>query len=198
MTMSYAQPLWLPVERQRHGALPAVAGVVLIGVLSGTGGYLDAEQIAQHIGTGTHLQAALDPQDAATHSGAAIELMSIRETLRLSVAETAQLFKVTRPTIYSWQGGKPPKHQHAERVRAIANALAPHHRLMKAQVGRVAQRAIEGRTTLLQALSAGTDPGQTIGQLAAILTREAMQRERLASRLRGSSSRGAADLDTLG
>lgn len=194
--MSNGQYLWRPVEERRHSALPAVA--VLVGVLSGTGGDLSAAQLLRHVGTGSASHAALDPQ-ASTRAGAAIELRSIRETLRLSVAETAHLFGVSRPTIYSWQDGKAPSLKHAERVRAIANALAPHQRLMVAQVGRLAQRAIEGRTTLLQALSAGTDPEHAIGKLAAILTREAEQREQLASRLRGRNiSRGAADVDTLG
>ncbi len=126
-------------------------------------------------------------------------ISSIRNALRLSVAETAQLFSVSRPTIYSWQNGNPISPENAERLRAMANALTPHLQLLEAQVGRIAHRAIEGRTTLLQALAAGKNADQAISQLTEILLRETTQRERLARRLQGrNGSRGSVDVDALG
>ena len=196
--MTYALPSWHPVEPRRNGLLQNAAAVTLIGVLAGTGGNVNAEQVCKHFGTGSASRSAHDFRAEPVQS-LAVELKSIRNALRLSVAETAQLFSVSRPTIYSWQNGNPISLENAERLRAMANALTPHLQLLQAQVGRIAHRAIEGRTTLLQALAAGTNADQTISQLTEILLREAAQRERLARRLHGrNGGRGAADLDALG
>lgn len=197
--MTYALPSWQPVEPRRNGLWHNAAAVTLIGVLAGTGGNVSAKQIFKHFGTGSASRATLDSQAAEPDQGLAIELMSIRDVLRLSVAETAQLFGVSRPTIYSWLKGNSISPENADRLRAIANALTPHLHVLEAQVGRVARRAIEGRTSLLQTLAAGTSADQAISQLAGILARETAQRERLARRLLDrSGNRGSADLDTFG
>lgn len=183
--------IWQPV-------ICGAAAVTLI-ALAGTGGDVRSDQITRHFGTGSVVASPNAPQVAASRQSLALELKLIRETLRLSVAETAQLFCVTRPTVYSWQNGNPISGENSERLRALASALVPHLNLLHAQVGRVAQRAIEGRTTLLQKLAAGADAHATVAQLVAILSREATQRERLARRLQGrAGNRGAADLDALG
>lgn len=197
--MTYALPSWQPVEPRRNGLWQNAAAVTLIGVLAGTGGDVSVEQVLKHFGTGSASRPAHYSQAAKRDQGLVIELKAIRDALRLSVAETAQLFDVSRPTIYSWQNGNPISPENAERLREITNALTPHLHLLEAQVGRVAQRAIKGRTTLLQTLAAGSSADQAISQLAEILARETVQRERLANRLLGrSGSRGSADLDTLG
>lgn len=197
--MSYALSSWHPVESRRNGLWQNAAAVTLIGALAGTGGNVNAEHVFKHFGTGSASRPAYESRTAEFTRGLALELKSIRDALRLSVAETAQLFRVSRPTIYSWQNGNSIRLDSAERLRAIANALVPHLPLLEAQVGRVVHRSIEGRISLLQALAAGANADQTISKLAEILTREAAQRERLALRLKGrNSTRGSADLDELG
>ncbi len=199
LAMTQALRTWPTYEPRRNGVLHGTAVVTLIGVLAGTGGYVTREQIIKHYGTGSPTDAARALTTTASEQGFAVELELIREALRLSVAETAQLFGVTRPTIYSWQNGKPISPENAERLREIAQALEPHLQIIQAQVGRVAHRAIEGRSTLLQMLAQGADAQEAFGRLAIILGREATQRERLARRLQGrSGGRGAADLDSLG
>lgn len=197
--MAYALSSWHPVEPRRNGLWQNAAAVTLIGVLAGTGGSVNAEQIFKHFGTGSASRSAHDPRVAVPVQGLVLELKSIRTALRLSVAETALLFGVSRPTIYSWQNGNRISLENAERLRAIADALTPHLPLLEVQVGRVVHRAIAGRTSLLQALATGANADQAVSQLADILTRETAQRERLARRLQGrNGSRGAADLDALG
>ncbi len=198
--MTYASASWQPVEPRRNGLWKNAAAVTLIGVFAGTGGHVGVEQILKHFGTGAASRPAHDLQALAElDQGLSFELKWIRETLRLSVAETAQMFGVARPTIYSWHKGNPIRPKNAERLRAIANALTPHLHLLETQVGRVAQRAIEGRKTLLQKLAEGVSADQAIGQLVDILSHETAQRERLTHRLQDrNSNRGSADLDTLG
>lgn len=199
--MTYALSSWHSVEPRRNGPWQNAAAATLIGmgVLVGTGGNISAEQLFRHLGTGSASRPVYGSREAAPTQGYAVELRSIRGALRLSVAETAQLFGVSRPTIYSWQNGNPIRLENAGRLRAIANALTPHLHLLEGQVGRVAHRAINGRTTLLQTLAAGASVDQAISQLVEILAHETAQRERLAYRLQGrNGSRGSADLDTLG
>jgi transcriptional regulator with XRE-family HTH domain len=169
-------------------------------VLSGTGGFVTSrEQIIKYLGTGSPTAPALAPTIFASRQGLNVELQTIRNALRLSVAETARLFGVTRPTIYSWQNGNSVSPENAERLREIAQALVPHLRTIEAQVGRVAHRAVEGRLTLLERLTQGEDAREVIDRLASLLNREAAQRERLAHRLQGrTGNRGDADLDALG
>lgn len=184
-----------------HRASKVVSWTVA-GVIS-TGGTLTSAQIHAAHGTGAALLSSAGAlrsvEPRTTEPGLEVELTLVRESLRLSVAETAQLFGVSRPTIYSWQSGKPISPENAERLREIAQALAPHLSILQAQSGRVAQRAIAGRSTLLDLLAQGAPAQPAVDQLAELLAREAVQRERLARRLQGrSGERGAADLDTLG
>lgn len=197
--MTEALPTWQAAEPRRNGFFHDTAAWTLIGVMAGTGGYVSQDQILNHYGTGSPPLLMLRSTSFASEQGLAVELKLIREALRLSVAETAKLFGVTRPTIYSWQNGNPTGPENAERMREIAQALEPHLQAIEAQVGRVAHRAIEGRSTLLQTLAQGANAEKAIGRLADILGREAAQRERLVRRLQGrTGNRGAADLDSLG
>lgn len=196
--MSYALSTWQNPEPKRNGLFHGTS-VVLIGALAGTGGQITVDQVIRHYGTGSAIPAAPGPSARVQEQGFATELKFIRKVLRLSVAETAELFGVTRPTIYSWQNGNPVSPENAERLREIAQALEPHLHAIESQVGRVAHRAIDGRSTLLQQLAQGASAREAIGHLADILGQEAAQRDRLARRLQGrSGSRGAADLDSLG
>lgn len=196
--MTYLRPVVSqPVTPRPAGVLHGTTVVTLVvGCLAGTGGYRDG--LLNQLGTGSPAHATHGLR-ASTEQGLSLELKVIRKSLRLSVLETAHLFGVSRPTIYSWQRGNPILPENAERLRSIAQALEPHLPLLEAQVGRIAQRAIEGRTTLLQKLAQGADAHEALGSLAEILRREDAQRERLARRLQGrTGSRGAPDLDTLG
>lgn len=197
--MSTAQvlPSWRPLEARRTGLAQAATATLF--VVLGAGAEADAAQHIKRFGTGSTLQIAQPPERATQPVDLSVELKVTKDVLRLSVSELAQLFGVTRPTIYSWQEGKRVSEGNAKRIRDIASALAPRLALFDTQVGRIAHRAIDGRTTLLQKLAGGADAEQAIGKLADILQREAMQRERLASRLRGrNTDRGSPDLDALG
>lgn len=193
-------PTWQAFDSRRNGFFQPVVAWTLIGAMVGTGGiFISPAQIPKSHGTGSAVPVTPGLTTLALEQGLAVELQLIREALRLSVAETAMLFGVKRPTIYNWQNGKPISPENAERLREIAHALEPHLHVIQAQVGRVAHRAIEGRNTLLQMLAQGANAQEAIGRLAIILGREAAQHERLARQLQGrTSNRGAADLDSLG
>lgn len=199
IVMTEQFPTWQTIDSRASGFFHDAATWTLIGVLASTGGYVTCDQAIRLYGTGSSTPGILGTVGQTPGQGLAVELKVIRESLRLSVADAAKLFGVTRPTIYSWQNGNPVGRENAERLREIARALEPHLQTIESQVGRVAHRAIEGRSTLLQRLAQGADAQEAIGRLTDILGREAAQRERLSRRLQGrSGNRGAADLDSLG
>lgn len=197
--MSNAQLLqsWRPVESRRTGLVQAAAATLF--VVCGAHAGDDAAQQIKFFGTGSTLQTVQSAERGTQSTNLSVELKTIKDALGLSVSELAQLFGVTRPTIYSWQGGSRVTEGHAKRIRDIARAIEPRLSLLDTQVGRIAHRAINGRATLFQILREGEDVAQTMDKVADILQREAAQRERLAARLRGrSTDRGGPDLDVLG
>jgi len=171
------------------------AAALCFSLFAGTGGYVQQEQLVGLMGTGSF---ARGPVESAQQD-IADQLEVIRTTLRLSVAELADILRVSRPTIYSWRSGGNCTADNARKVRTIAAALAPHAAVFCGEVGRVTRRTIEGRSSLIDLLRADRDPVEVFDMLAAGLRWEAAQKERLAQRLQGKTgSRGKPDADVLG
>ena len=197
--MTSTLPTWNLHHSPRRDAGQNIAVWILAGVIAGTGGSVTGDKAIKHFGTGSPLRALTGSTARAATQGFAVELQLIRETLRLSVAEIARLFGVTRPTIYSWQNGATASPENAQRLQEIVHALDLHKDIITPEGGRVAHRAIDGRTTLLQMLAQGANAQDAISRLAGILTNEAAQRDRLARRLHGRTRNlGEADVDTFG
>ena len=186
---------WQPIAPQRATLLQSTVAASLIGLLAGTGGDDSCDRMLTYSGTGSVIVAVTGVQV----QGLVFELNVVRQVLRLSIAETASLFGVSRPTIYSWEKGNQLGNKNSARIRAIFHALTPHLKFLEIQAGRIAHRAIQGRITLLQKLAEGGDAQQAIRELVALLVQETAQRERLSFRLQGrTGDRGTADLDALG
>lgn len=190
---------WQPIAPRRATLLQSTAAAGLIGFLAGTGGDVSRDRIFTYSGTGSIIVSSLNAVAGVPVQGLTVELNFVRQLLRLSIAETASLFGVSRPTIYSWEKGNQLGNKNSARLRAIFDALTPHLKFLEIQAGRIAHRAIQGRITLLQKLAEGGDAQQAIKELVALLVQETAQRERLSLRLQGrSGDRGTADLDALG
>lgn len=190
---------WQPIAPRRATLLQSTAAAGLIGFLAGTGGDVSRDRIVTYSGTGSIIVSSLNAVTGVPVQGLTVELNFVRQLLRLSIAETASLFGVSRPTIYSWEKGNQLGNKNCARLRAIFDALTPHLKFLEIQAGRIAHRAIQGRMTLMQKLAEGGDAQQAITELIALLVKETDQRERLSLRLQGrTGDRGAADLDALG
>jgi transcriptional regulator with XRE-family HTH domain len=197
--MSVSQTKWVTVETSREPWRKATALCLWGVVLAGTGGTASESQLMKHYGTGTTSWTGMQEVRNGVEQGVSAHLQAIRSALRLSVVELANLFGVTRPTIYSWQNGKPLSEERATRVRAMAHAIDLHLPRLEQQSGRIAHRAIQGNATVLQLLNNGAEPHVVIGRLADILQEESVQRERLARRLaERRTPRGVADVDSFG
>ena len=191
--------VWQPIAPRRATLLQSTAAAGLIGFLAGTGGDVSRDRIVTYSGTGSIIVSSPNVVKSVPVQGLIVELNFVRQVLRLSIAETASLFGVSRPTIYSWEKGNQLGNKNSARIRAIFDALTPHLKFLEIQAGRIAHRAIQGRITLLQKLAEGGDAQQAIKELVALLVQETAQRERLSLRLQGrSGDRGTADLDALG
>lgn len=198
--MSYGQSGWtrvsLPANSPR--ASGAAVAVLTLALCAGTGGTARPEEVLSRFGTGSFVRGNAVQLAPVAQQGLSLQLSIVRAALQLSVAETADLFGVSRPTIYSWQAGRPGNEHHEIRVRALANAIEPYLALLE-RTDRASRRVISGTATVLDSLRGGRDPVETINMLATSLEQEAAQRARLAARLHGRTrARGAADIDALG
>jgi hypothetical protein len=197
-----SNPQWVPIDQRRNQsrrAGTAVAAALCLGFFAGTGGDIPNQTLSGRLGTGSYAGGPVSPRLRAAEQGVRAYLASIRSVLRLSVSELAQLFSVSRPTIYSWQDGNRISEENSARIRALADALEPHISLLGMQSGRITRRPIEGSSSVLQLLRGGRDPRDVVGRLVDVLQRENAQRQRLARRLQGKTTlRGTIDGDALG
>lgn len=200
MMMNNGIQRWVPIGAASQTLTGGVVAAALcLGLIAGTGGEIPLDQVKGRSGTGSVRLGSAVPSTTSVQRGLAADLTAIRGSLRLSVAELAELFGVTRPTIYSWQSGKASNEAHAARARDLASAIETHGAFLAGQSGRIAHRAVQGRTTAFDLLRTGGDAKAILATLARVLQHEAAQRDRLARRLQSrSGTRGVADTDAIG
>jgi hypothetical protein len=117
------------------------------------------------------------------------DLELVKSTLGLSIAETADLFGVSKQVIYSWLGGNPIE---SERVAEISNEIRKHPIITEGI--RIGHRAVEGSKTVIQLLK--IEPAESvIGKIAEILKKEEYQRRWMKLRLVGKRPRNAEYFD---
>jgi transcriptional regulator with XRE-family HTH domain len=126
-------------------------------------------------------------------------LAVLRQTLGLSMSELGRVLGVTRQAIYNWQRGGAIEPANDLRLKTVVSALEPYLALFAERPGGIGDRAIDGRRTLLDALSDGMPVEEAFSRLAAILSAEDQQTQRLSALLRHRQGEpGADDLDALG
>lgn len=172
--------------------------------LVGTGGYATADYLAKRNDRGYKLiQFELPKQVADVATGkqttqsAAQNLARIREILKPTITELANLFGVSRQAVYDWQAGKPIAPENALRLGEFAKAAE----LLSAQQIQLSSQALRRKVldgqSLLDALRSGVLVFDTAAALAQVLDREAVQREKLTARLLGRQ-RPAVSVDDIG
>lgn len=170
----------------------------------GTGGYATADYLAARKDRGYKLiQFELPKQVASAAAGMqatqspAKNLARIREILKPTITELANLFGVSRQAVYDWQAGKPIAAENALRLEEFAKAAA----LLSAQRIQISSQALRRKVldgqSFLDALRSGGSVFDTAAALAQVLDREAVQREKLTARLLGRQ-RPAVSIDDVG
>ena len=116
------------------------------------------------------------------------DLARIRQVLKPTVLELANLFGVSRQAIYDWQSGAQPNDQTALRLAELARA-ADVFALSDVTVNpQTLRRKVTGGVTVLDAVMNGNNAVELARQLVKTLQRENSQRERMAAQLAGRKS----------
>lgn len=113
------------------------------------------------------------------------DLMRIREVLKPTVLELANLFDVSRQAVYNWQAGAQPDPRTAQRLAQLARVADIFAEAGLSVDARTLRRKVAGGGTLLNALASGHDAESVARGLLPTLKREAAQRERLQAQLAG-------------
>lgn len=116
------------------------------------------------------------------------DLARIRQVLKPTVLELANLFGVSRQAVYDWQSGAQPNGQTALRLAELARA-ADVFTLSDVTVNsQTLRRKVTGGVTVLDAVMNGNNAVELARQLVKTLQRENSQRERMAAQLAGRKS----------
>lgn len=166
---------------------PKIAAVLACAFIVGTGGLMTQEYF-QHRGErgypSSHIRLA--PPNVITSLRRPDEnIERIRAVFKPSVADVANMFAVSRQTVYNWMAGDRPTVESADRLEDLAKAadLVAAHGL--ATSAYLLKRKIRGGKTLLDLVREGGSAQDAAGALVRIALNEASQRARLQSKLTG-------------
>ena len=140
---------------------------------------------------------ATTQDDVGLERTPAQDLARVREVLKPAVLELANLFGVSRQTVYDWQGGAQPAPKTAERLAKLASVADVFARASVAVEAKTLRRRIAGGGSLLDAVLSGGDAEQLARSLLPTLQREAAQRGRIDQQLAGRK-RGEVNADDYG
>jgi transcriptional regulator with XRE-family HTH domain len=124
-------------------------------------------------------------------------LARVREVLRPAVLELANLFGVSRQSVYAWQDGAQPSAETSARLALLAQAADVFAEAGINVDAKTLRRKVAGGRTVLDAVLSGNDAAQVAKALVPTLQREAAQRERLAVQLAGRK-RESVNVDDYG
>ena len=172
--------------------LTAFAPYVMCAFLTGTGGYITADYLAKRSDHGyrfIQFKNAPGEADIAAQIDvvrtSAENLARIREILKPTITELANLFGVSRQAVYDWQAGKPLAQENAAKLDDLAKAADALAATGIDGSSQLLRRKIAGSKSLLDVVREGGSATSAAQVLAQTLVREAKQRERLALRLAG-------------
>lgn len=172
--------------------MTAYAPYLVCALLAGTGGYTTADYLAKRSDHGyrfIQFKNVPGEVDIAAHTDvvrtSAENLARIREILKPTITELANLFGVSRQAVYDWQAGKPLAQENAAKLDDLAKAADALAATGIDGSSQLLRRKIAGSKSLLDVVRGGGSATSAAQVLAQTLVREAKQRERLALRLAG-------------
>lgn len=172
--------------------ITALSPYLVCALLAGTGGYTTADYLSKRSDHGyrfIQFKEVPGEIDIATQTDvvrtSAENLARIREILKPTITELANLFDVSRQAVYDWQSGKPTAAENATKLDDLAKAADALAATGLERSSQFLRRKIAGGKSLLDVVRDGGSAASAAQVLAQTLAREAKQRERLASRLEG-------------
>lgn len=113
------------------------------------------------------------------------DIARIREILKPTVLELANLFGVSRQAVYDWQAGAQPSRETAVRLTEFARAADIFAKAGAPISSHILRRKVAGGGTVLETLVNGGNVTEAASVLVQTLRREAKQREQLSHHLAG-------------
>ncbi len=104
------------------------------------------------------------------------QLASIRRVLGASITDLAELFGVTRPTVYAWMQGAEPRGEHFERLQKIVCQMREVEAFGIAEVGKLLKRPLQDGSTLLELIKKDQPLGVALRELSDVAQAEDKQR----------------------
>lgn len=172
--------------------MTAFAPYLVCALLAGTGGYATADYLAKRSDHGYRFiqfknvtsEVDITAQMDVVRTSAE-NLARIREILKPTITELANLFDVSRQAVYDWQAGKPTASENAAKLDDLAKAADVFAATGTEGSSQLLRRKIAGSKSLLDVVREGGSATSAAQVLAQTLVREAKQREQLALRLAG-------------
>jgi transcriptional regulator with XRE-family HTH domain len=177
---SFSHPRQKLLEREAYGRTPAdVTSIAMqppatvqymdVGSYIGTGGQLRREQLVERFSTGGCVVVSMKhPFDNAHNlaiTSARAVLEDVRADLGLSIADTADVMRVSRRTVYDWLEGQVPRSGAADRLAQLAQVARYWRGLGAPRAGKdLVRTRIAEQATLLTLFSAESLDVPTIQQ----------------------------------
>lgn len=132
---------------------------------------------------------------ASTSAG---DIAHIRQAMKISVSELARVFGVSRQAVHEWIKGGMLSPRNAQRLSEFAQAADVFLESGIEVTPQALRRKISGGQSLLESVGEGGKVVELARALVDTLSRESLQRQRLASRLAGrqKSALAAGDFGT--
>lgn len=176
MMGSYARPIW--------------SSVIAFGLMVGTGGLPDANYVIKRQARGYQFDQfdkldSIPVDSASTARSAADDLTRIRDVLKPTVSELANVFGVSRQTIYNWQAGEQPSAENASRLEDLASVADMFAAEGVSASSQLLRRKVSAGKSLLDIVRDGGVAHDVARALIQVVRRENEQQKTLAARLVG-------------
>jgi transcriptional regulator with XRE-family HTH domain len=178
-----------------HNRMAGLTHYVVFAFLVGTGGCETADYLAKRNNQGyrfINLHGVPNAPETAIQEHfvrtPAENLARVREVLKPTITELANLFGVSRQAVYDWQAGKPTAPENAAKLDDLAKAADTIALTGVESSSQMLRRKILDGKSLLDVVREGGAVANAAQMLAQILSREAKQRKQLAVRLAGRNS----------
>lgn len=160
----------------------------------GTMGLLTPEAVEQRSATSTwgvnyeHNKTSTNREAQAARKiqpTSAEDISRIRDVLKPTVLELANLFRVSRQAVYDWQAGAQPSTQVAGKLASLAHAAEVFVASGITVNTQTLRRRVAGGGTLLDEVLNGGNAVHVAQSFVQTLKREALQQQQLSQRLAG-------------
>ncbi len=184
----YERPMIKQESVTSHPVVKAgLSTMIAFGLMTGTGGLADANYLVKRQARGYQFTQfdGIPNNSASAVRSSADNLARIRDVLKPTVSELANIFGVSRQTIYNWQAGELPSAENASRLEDLARVADMFAAEGVSSSAQILRRTVSGGNSLLDIVRDGGIAHEAARALVQVARRETEQRKTLASRLAG-------------